>query len=118
MRRIMIYAAISVLSVFYVFGFTVFAGEANGVKISIDIGDLDEPPDITADAAVLMDARTGGLIYEKNSGRIIYPASTVKIMTALIVLENVEDLESEVEISRTTVQNTAGNSLEPKAYTG
>ncbi len=44
-------------------------------------------PDITADAAVVLDARTGSILY----GRCLYqerpPASTTKILTAIIALE-------------------------------
>lgn len=44
-------------------------------------------PAVTADAAVLMDARTGQILYGKNAGQRRAPASTTKIMTALLALE-------------------------------
>jgi D-alanyl-D-alanine carboxypeptidase (penicillin-binding protein 5/6) len=42
---------------------------------------------ITADAAVLMDADTGQLLYAKNPHRRMPIASTTKIMTALLAIE-------------------------------
>ena len=43
--------------------------------------------DISATAAVLMDADTGQVLYEKNGDKRMLIASTTKIMTALVVLE-------------------------------
>ena len=37
-------------------------------------------------------------LYEKNAEERRYPASTTKIMTALIVLDNVQDLEQKVTV--------------------
>lgn len=45
-------------------------------------------PEVTADAAVLMDAATGQVFYAKNSYKQRPPASLTKIMTAVIALEN------------------------------
>lgn len=53
-----------------------------------------DPPEIGSGSAILMDANTGKIIYEKNSEQKMYPASTTKIMTAIIVLENCDDLSS------------------------
>jgi len=53
---------------------------------------------ITADAAVLMDARTGQILYEKNARQKMPPASTTKIMTALLALEG-GDLQQIVTVS-------------------
>lgn len=45
-------------------------------------------PQISAEGAVLMDAETGAVLYEKNATERLYPASTTKLMTALLALEN------------------------------
>lgn len=47
-----------------------------------------KPPEVSADGAVLMDASTGEVIYSKNMTSPYPPASTTKIMTALLTLEN------------------------------
>lgn len=43
---------------------------------------------IYSDAAILMDSKTGKILYEKNSNEKKYPASTTKILTAIIAIEN------------------------------
>lgn len=45
-------------------------------------------PNVSADSAVLMDATTGTILYSKNMDDAYPPASTTKIMTALLTLEN------------------------------
>ena len=57
-----------------------------------------EYPDIQATAVYLGDPNTGLPLYEKNAEEKRYPASTTKIMTALIVLENVTDLNQKVTV--------------------
>ncbi|MBE3573376.1 MAG: D-alanyl-D-alanine carboxypeptidase [Moorella humiferrea] len=47
----------------------------------------ETPPQITAAAAVLMDMATGKVLWEKNPDERKAPASTTKILTALIALE-------------------------------
>ncbi len=37
---------------------------------------------------LLMESKTGKIIYEKNAYEKMYPASTTKIMTAILTLEN------------------------------
>lgn len=45
-------------------------------------------PSVSADSAVLMDAATGEILYSKNMNTAYPPASTTKVMTALLTLEN------------------------------
>lgn len=58
----------------------------------------DEPTDLYARAAVLMDADTGRVLFEKNGTEQLPMASTTKIMTLLVTLENA-DLEGIVQVS-------------------
>lgn len=46
-----------------------------------------EPEDITAESAILINADTGEVLYEKNSDEKRAMASTTKIMTAILTLE-------------------------------
>lgn len=57
----------------------------------------EESPEISAKAAILMEAETGRVLYEKNADDRMLIASTTKIMTALVVLERC-DLDREVVI--------------------
>ncbi len=47
-----------------------------------------ESPEIEAGSAILIDADTGAILYEKNAHEKSYPASTTKILTGLLVIEN------------------------------
>ncbi len=47
-------------------------------------------PEIGATAAVVMNRESGEIYYEKNADRRIQPASTTKLVTALLVAEAVE----------------------------
>ena len=49
---------------------------------------LAAPPEITADAAVLMDVESGQIYYARKHMRRADPASLTKIMTAVVALEN------------------------------
>lgn len=57
-----------------------------------------EPESLYAQSAVLMDADTGRILFEKNGSEQRPMASTTKIMTLLVTLENA-DLEGEVTVS-------------------
>ena len=60
-------------------------------------------PELVAKAAIVMDAATGQILYEKNSKTGKYPASITKIMTALIVLEKDIDLDQVVTMSNNAI---------------
>lgn len=87
----------SVLIVLYMIYFligsvTAQAPELSPTPLAADETEADEnavqPPQIMSEAAILMDASTGQILYEKNMDRRMYPASITKIMTALLALEN------------------------------
>ena len=50
----------------------------------------DEPLDIQAKAALLVDGSSGRVLYAKNEHEELYPASITKVTTALLVLEAIE----------------------------
>lgn len=63
---------------------------------------LEEPEvnvEVNAASAVIMDAATGKILFAKNPEERYPPASTVKIMTAILAIENLP-LDSEVTPSR------------------
>lgn len=63
-------------------------------------------PAIGAEAAILMDANTGAILYAKNIHAILYPASTTKIMTSLVAIEN-SDLNEIVTVSQSAIDANA-----------
>jgi D-alanyl-D-alanine carboxypeptidase (penicillin-binding protein 5/6) len=54
---------------------------------------------IKSRAALTMDASTGEILFSKNSNRRLAPASTTKLMTAIVAIEN-ENLSKVVTISK------------------
>ena len=63
-------------------------------------------PIVSARGAILMDM-TGDVIFEKDADKKLYPASTTKIMTALVTLEILEEidagLDSEIVVPKEAV---------------
>ena len=56
--------------------------------------------------AILMDMKTGAVIYKKKANEKVYPAGLTNIMTALLVLENC-NLEELVTASESALSNVA-----------
>ncbi len=57
-----------------------------------------EPGELYAQAAVLMDADSGRVLFDKNGSQVLAMASTTKIMTCILTLE-LADTQEMVEIS-------------------
>lgn len=57
------------------------------------------PPVLTSRAALVMDLPSGITLYQKNPKARVLPASTTKIMTAMVVLENFS-LEQVVQVEK------------------
>ena len=66
-------------------------------------------PQITSTSAIIMDAQSGQIIYEKNSHTRQYPASITKIMTAYLAIKN-GDLNSTITMSDAAVWGIDRNS--------
>ncbi len=60
--------------------------------------EIEEPRNLYAQAAVLMDAESGRILFEKNGQEVLPMASTTKIMTCILALEN-GNLEDVVKVS-------------------
>jgi len=56
--------------------------------------------DISAESAVILNYDTGDILWEKNSSSSMYPASTTKILSSIIAIENINDFDQVVEISK------------------
>ncbi|NLK90627.1 MAG: D-alanyl-D-alanine carboxypeptidase, partial [Clostridiales bacterium] len=56
-----------------------------------------DAPTIEAPNVILIDYETGKVLFDKNAHRQAYPASTTKVMTAVLTLENA-DLNDKVTI--------------------
>lgn len=66
-------------------------------------------PVVTAESAILMEAETGAILYAKNIHARQYPASTTKILTTLIAMEQCS-LDEWVTFSRAAIYDTPSDS--------
>ncbi len=58
------------------------------ITLSLFTNVYAKEPDISSRAAVLIDAQTGQILYEKNKDEKLYPASITKIMTLYIAAQS------------------------------
>ncbi len=59
----------------------------------------EAPGDLFSESVILIDAKSGNTLYEKDSTRVMYPASITKIVTAIIAIEE-GDLQDIVTVSK------------------
>ena len=59
-------------------------------------------PNIASDSAILIEESTGKILYQKNAYEKLYPASTTKVMTAILTLENC-DLNEIAKVSHNAI---------------
>ncbi|USK33396.1 D-alanyl-D-alanine carboxypeptidase [Bacillus sp. F19] len=71
-----------------IFSFGLFSFKAYADELSL------KEPDIQSESAVLIDAKSGQILYSKDSDAIMYPASVTKMATAIYAIEkgNMEDI--------------------------
>lgn len=58
------------------------------ILISLSNFCFAKEPNIGSTSAIIVEQSTGKILYEKNAYEKMYPASTTKILTAILVLEN------------------------------
>mgnify|MGYP005790989697 FL=1 len=80
-------SSVSEISFFTGSGKSMFSGSDEIPEGNINLNTLYSP------YAVLVDLESGNVLAEQNSTERMYPASLTKIMTALIAIEETEDME-------------------------
>jgi len=86
---------------------------ANYSSPAVDITGLSgmpAAPEITAPAIILMEAKSGAILYSRDANTAHYPASITKIMTALLTFENCSMDEVVTFSYRATHELEAGSS--------
>lgn len=78
------------------------------IPVLSDLSGKVELPTLTARGVVVMDIESGIYLYQKDSQLPLYPASTTKIMTALIALDSY-DLNHVITIAEE--ERTVGNTM-------
>jgi D-alanyl-D-alanine endopeptidase (penicillin-binding protein 7) len=56
-------------------------------------------PEVRSAAALIIDANSGEVIYERDAGHVAPIASITKLMTALVVLDGQQPLDEKIEIT-------------------
>ncbi len=64
--------------------------EASDEPVNTDVYGTLDPEDFDLNAAMLIDGHTGTILYSQDADERIYPASTTKILTALVVLDRLD----------------------------
>ena len=86
----------------------------HAAPVQITSADMSHPPEVSAKQAILIDAGTGQVLFEKHADERGYPASTTKIMTAMVTLDICRqigaDLKTGVKIPKEAV-GVEGSSL-------
>ena len=77
-------------------------------------------PDVCGEGYCVLNWETGEVVLSKNKDEKLYPASITKVLTALVVVENVEDLNEIVTFSDYAIESLTSNSstLNPVAQIG
>lgn len=67
------------------------------------------PPDLIGQSAFLMERTTGTVLYQKNANIQMYPASTTKILTSILSIENLDLTDSMIKTDA-SVRNVPSDS--------
>lgn len=83
-------------------------------KSLAEFAGVDEVPEIAGYSAYAINLNTGSLIFQKNGNDKVFPASTVKLMTAIVAYENIPDLSVDITVSREAEKKTQGSNVNMK----
>ena len=72
--------------------------------LPLKINAATEDLEIYAPSCILMEAETGKILYERNAYNQMFPASTTKVMTAILTLENC-NLSDVATVSYSAIHN-------------
>lgn len=120
LKRIML-AVMAILIIFNTYSFSEEVEQIKFVapKLSSDAEEYDasNPQNLKANqlyakSAILIEASTGQVVFEKNADDTMYPASTTKILTVLLGLQN-GNLDETVYLSDSAANVSADSSTIP-----
>lgn len=97
MAVVIIVMTIAVNSAFYNY---VQIGAEELMKSDVETGKADiaaNGPDIETPSAILMESKTGQVIYEKDADKQLAPASITKIMTLILIFDALESGQIKME---------------------
>lgn len=74
-------------------------------------------PIIGAEGAILIEPNSNTILYSKNCNKKLYPASTTKILTAILIIENC-DLNETITFSKNAIDSVSWNDSNMNACIG
>lgn len=89
---------------------SIFLTTAAGGITAHAAGSWPSEPQIQGETAIVMEAGTGAVLYEKNAHMKSYPASITKILTALLAIETT-GFDEQVTFSHDAVFKTEGSGI-------
>lgn len=99
-------------SIILTFLLAIFLAPAANSRVTGAATELIAPPHVTAAALYVFDATLGTALYALNADERRSPASTTKIASALVVVQQISDLDETVEIVASDVISIdAGESI-------
>jgi serine-type D-Ala-D-Ala endopeptidase (penicillin-binding protein 7) len=66
---------------------------------AIGLHSVEDPLGLRSSVALVADAQTGQVLYEKNGGVVLPIASITKLMTAMVVLDSKANLQASLEVT-------------------
>lgn len=94
------------LSILFIFAILVSSLFSVGANAAYD--KAMESLELYSDCVLLVSADNGEIIFEKNAGKQTSPASLTKVVTAIVVLENCENLEETVTVPESCIRELDG----------
>lgn len=119
MKKIFVYIILIITIFSALFEGEVFASQVEDNSIInsqfrvLDTNDLN----IYSDCILMIEKNTGDILYEKNANKKMYPASTTKILTAILVLENC-NLDELARVSSTALKAVPSNYVKSNIQIG
>lgn len=98
MKLKVILSTIIISLIFLFYPLTIFANEETGEEF-----------DVSAPSAILIDSKSGKILFEKNPSEVRYTASLMKMMNLLIAFDTIKDFNSKVTISKEIPRTSSSN---------
>jgi len=85
--------------------------DADGLNVPLEavatVGEIGQTLDIKAKSCILMEAKTGKILYEDNADEVTAPASITKIMSLVLIMEALDDGRLTLETVVTASEHAA-----------
>lgn len=113
-----LYQLLGLIVIFFIFFFMItkedgilsFFDDYFGDHFSVEETTLSDDYSLKGEAAILVDADRGAVLFAKNENKKMYPASTTKILTALVALEH-GDLDEKILVGNEIHMREKGESI-------